>query len=346
MKLAVIFGGESYEHEISIVSAISLKKSLSLPLVFIFLDKNRDFYFIPPNALKSKLFSSNEYSSYPKLNIKKGGFYQKGLFSENRIDFDYAINLIHGRDGEDGKIASLFDFFEIPYIGPRIEASSISYNKLFTKLYAKEVGVETLEYQVIYKDSQINLSKINYPSILKPLRLGSSIGVSIVREESEFEYARDVAFEFDDGIILEPFIEGVKEYNVAGFLKDTKVQFSIVEEPLKGDYLDFDKKYLDFTRDGKAREAEIEKEIVDGLKEAFCKIYTPLFAGSITRCDFFVIDNRVFLNEINPVPGSMSNYLFEDFEGAIVGISNNLPSQKKVVIDYAYIDKIERAKGK
>ena len=343
MKVAIIFGAMSYEHEISIVSAIAMKDIIKREIVYIFCDKNREFYHISTSNIKSKLFSSGEYKKSPKLTLKNGGFYQKGLMKESRVNFDIALNLSHGADGEDGKIASLLEFFDIPFIGPRVDASVISFNKLFTKLYAKSLGVEVVDFEVLKKGAyKISL---DYPVIIKPLRLGSSIGVSIVRDESELEYALDVAYEFDHEVLVEPFIEGVKEYNLAG-LKADEFIFSIVEEPQKEEFLDFDKKYLDFSRTEQVQKANVDSYLEENLKLAFQKIYGSLFEGALIRCDFFVVDNKVILNEINPIPGSMANYLFDDFSKAIDRLSSSLPKSKKITIDYQYIHSIQKAKGK
>jgi D-alanine-D-alanine ligase len=345
MNIAIIFGGSSFEHEISIVSAITLKKVFKKHTAqFIFIDKDREFFLIEPENMKAKYFSSGDYKKLKPLTVKKGGFFTQGLLGSKKIDFDIALNLVHGRDGEDGKIASLLDFFGVPFIGPRVEASVISYNKLFTKLFAREIGVETIEYQLLKKNDKREII-IDYPVIIKPLRLGSSIGVSIVKEESELDYALDVAFEFDDEVLVEKFVSGIKEYNLAG-CKSTAWEFSIVEEPQKDEFLDFDKKYLDFSRDGKVTEAVIDAKIKEELEESFKKIYEPLFLGSIIRCDFFVKENKIYLNEINPIPGSMANYLFEDFEDIVERLSNTLPYEKLITIDYRYIDSIHSAKGK
>ncbi len=344
MKFAILFGGVSYEHEISIVSAISLKKVLKSEIVYIFCDKDRDFYLINSKDIKSKLFSSGEYKKSPKLTLKRGGFFQKGLVGEKRVEFDTLINLVHGADGEDGKLAAVLSFFGIDYIGPRVDASVLSFNKLYTKLYASSIGIDTVDYEVLQKGAY----KITtpYPVIIKPLRLGSSIGVSIVRDESELEYALDVAYEFDDEVLVEPFIEGVKEYNLAGCKVDGEFIFSIVEEPQKGDFLDFDKKYLDFSRDSRVQKAQIDPFLEENLKKEFKKIYGTLFEGALIRCDFFVVDNEIKLNEINPIPGSMANYLFEDFEGVIQNLSKSLPKEKPIPIEYRYINSIQKAKGK
>jgi len=343
LKIAIIFGAVSYEHEISIVSAIAMKDVLKSELVYIFCDKNREFYLISVNDITSKLFSSGEYKKSPRLTLKNGGFYQKSLMKEKLVEFDVALNLSHGADGEDGKIASLLEFFEIPFIGPRVDASVISFNKLFTKLYAKSLGVEVVDFEVLKKGAyKISL---DYPVIIKPLRLGSSIGVSIVRDASELEYALDVAYEFDDEVLVEPFIEGVKEYNLAG-LKADEFIFSIVEEPQKEEFLDFDKKYLDFSRTSRVQSAEIDSYLEENLKLTFQKIYGSLFEGALIRCDFFLVDGKIILNEINPIPGSMANYLFPDFNLTVERLANSLPKGKKIPINYQYIATIQHAKGK
>jgi len=344
MKIAILFGANSFEHEISIVSAIALKKILKQKLIYIFCDYDRNFYLIPTDKITSKRFSSGKYKKDKKLDLKNGGFYQKAMMSEKKIDFDVVLNVVHGRDGEDGKIASMLDFFSVPYIGPRNEASTISYNKLFTKLYAKEIGVKTLTCQTIKKNKTRDI-RLEYPVIIKPLRLGSSIGISIVNSKDELDYALDTAFEYDDTVLIEPFIKEIKEYNLAGYKSNSYI-FSIIEEPQKEEYLDFDKKYLDFSRTKRVNEANLNQELVERMQIAFKKLYEPLFGGALVRCDFFVIDSEVFINEINPVPGSMANYLFDDFNSVILDLATNLPKEKSVPKTYKYIHHIQAAKGK
>jgi len=344
MKYAIVFGGVSFEHEISIVSAIALKDVLKSSLEFIFIDKDREFYLIDQKDMKSKFFSSGDYKKCDKLTLKQGGFFKKALLGEKKVEFDLVINLVHGGDGEDGKLAGMFEFFDIDFIGPRVEASVLSFNKLYTKMYAKEIGVKTLDYEVL-KDREYELKKLDFPVIVKPSRLGSSIGVSIVKNKEELEYALDVAYEFDNEIVVEPFIEGVKEYNLAGALGEEFV-FSIVEEPQKKEFLDFEKKYMDFSRTEQVLKADIDSNLQEELQENFKKIYSKLFQGAIIRCDFFVVDGEVVLNEINPIPGSYANYLFEDFNSVVKEVSKNLPKKHKIEIDYKYINSIVKAKGK
>jgi len=345
MKIAILFGGSSYEHEISIVSAITMKKVLKRSeLVYIFVSSDRKFYQIDTQKINSKLFSSGEYKKSKELTLKNGGFQIDGMFGSKSVEFDVALNLIHGRDGEDGKIASLMEFYQVPFISPRMEASALSYNKLYTKFLAENLGVKTVAYEHLSKDDERSIT-MDYPVIIKPVRLGSSIGVSIVKDASELDYALDVAFEFDADVIIEPFIEGVKEFNQAGSYS-SDWELSIVEEPHKEEFLDFEKKYMDFSRDSQVLAADISDELKAKIQGSFKKIYDPLFRGSIIRCDFFVVNDEVLLNEINPIPGSMANYLFEDFEGMVQRLSTHLPKEQNISVDYQYIHSIQSAKGK
>lgn len=345
MRLSILFGGASFEHEISIVSAITLKEKLSgFDLSFIFCDVEHKFYLIDSSKMKATTFSKGEYKKMPLLSLTNGGFIQKGMFSSTEHKAT-VLNLIHGADGEDGSIAALFDFYDIKYIGPRVDASVFSYDKRYTKWLCEAKGIKSVQHIELYANEHTSLD-IEYPIIVKPSRLGSSIGVSIVKEESELDYALDTAFEFDDSVIVEPFIEGVKEYNLAGFMVNSKMHFSIVEEPQKEEFLDFEKKYMDFSRSESASKAEISDELIAKLKQNFTKIYTGLFEGSLIRCDFFVVDGEVLLNEINPIPGSMANYLFENFSASLEMLANSLVNKKRIKTNYDYIHSINQAKGK
>ena len=345
-KLAILFGGASFEHEISIVSAITLKEKLqrAFMLEFIFCDADHTFYLIEAENMKAKFFSSGDYKKSSKLTLQTGAFTYKKLFNTIQIHAP-VLNLIHGADGEDGTIASLLEFYNIDYIGPRIDGSVFSYDKRYTKWLCEAKGVKSVSYEVLYANEHKDIAT-PFPVIVKPARLGSSIGVTVVRDGEELDYALDVAFEFDDVVLIEPFIEGVKEYNLAGYAVDSQLRFSIIEEPQKSEFLDFDKKYMDFSRTSDVHEANIAEELAAKLKENFKKIYLDMFEGALIRCDFFVIDNEVYLNEINPIPGSMANYLFDDFTQVIEELLSVLPQKNRPRVRYEYIHSISQAKGK
>lgn len=343
MGFIILFGGNSFEHEISIVSAITIKKKLNNIDYFIFLDSSSKFYLIPSESMKSKHFTTLSYKKDKELQLVNGGFLQKCIFG-NKIISGVVINLIHGKSGEDGEIASLLSFYGLKFIGPRIEASVISFNKALTKDFAKNRGINVVDYQIFHKGDSVN--NIQLPAIIKPLRLGSSIGISVVKNYDELEYALDVAFEFDDSIIVEHFISNVKEYNLAGFSLNGEIIFSMIEEVTKDEFLDFDKKYLDFNATNKPKKANLTQDIEDKIKNTFIAIYKNCFEGSLIRCDFFIIEDKVYLNEINPIPGSMASYLFDNFQEKIDLLALNLPHRNMIKIDYKYISKIQASKGK
>ncbi|MBD3796709.1 MAG: D-alanine--D-alanine ligase [Campylobacterales bacterium] len=345
MKLTILFGGASFEHEISIVSAITLKEKLSnFDLTFIFCDSDHTFYLIEPAKMKAITFSKGEHKKMPSLSLTQGAFVQASLFSKKEYT-NVVLNLIHGADGEDGTIASLLDFYGIKYIGPRTDASVFSFDKRYTKYLCDAIGVKSVAYEVLKKSEHKDIT-ISYPLIVKPARLGSSIGVSIVKEESQLDYALDTAYEYDDVILVEPFLEGVKEYNLAGYKAGNEFRFSIVEEPHKEEFLDFEKKYMDFSRSEQVLKADISEELVAKLQANFKKVYDTLFEGALIRCDFFVHNDEVLLNEINPIPGSMANYLFADFAASIEELSGYLSEKKRIGASYEYIHSISKAKGK
>ena len=345
MKLTILFGGASFEHEISIVSAITLKDKLSnFDLNFVFCDQDHTFYLVDAAKMKAVTFSKGEHKKMPQLSLANGAFVQKSMFGSTEHK-GTVLNLIHGADGEDGTVAALLDFFSIKYIGPRVDASTFSYDKRYTKYLCDAINVKTVKYEVLNAGKHSNIT-IEYPLIVKPARLGSSIGVSIVKDESELDYALDCGFEYDKALLIEPFIEGVKEYNLAGYMANDKMHFSIVEEPQKEEFLDFEKKYMDFSRSEQVLKADISDELIAKLRANFERVYRGLFEGSLIRCDFFVVNDEVLLNEINPIPGSMANYLFEDFASSIEELSDSLPHSKRAKVTYEYIHSISSAKGK
>jgi len=345
LKLTILFGGASFEHEISIVSAITVKEKLTgFDLNFIFCDSDHQFYLIDADKMKATTFSKGEHKKMPLLTLANGAFVQKTMFSSTEHK-GTVLNLIHGADGEDGSIAALLDFFSIKYIGPRVNASVFSYDKVYTKYLCEAKSIKCVEYEVLTSNEHKDL-KISYPVIIKPATLGSSIGVSIVKEESGLDYALDTGYEYDNSLLVEPFIENVKEYNLAGYMADGEMKFSIVEEPQKEEFLDFEKKYMDFSRSEQVLKADISDELVAKLQFAFEKVYRGMFEGALIRCDFFVVNGEVMLNEINPIPGSMANYLFEDFKVVIEELANSLPRDKRIKVSYDYIHSISSAKGK
>lgn len=347
MKFIVIFGGVSFEHEISIVSAITLKKELANIEHFIFIDAENDIFLIPKDSMKSTHFSTFAYKKDTKLNFTKGGFLAQG-FLKKQILQGVVINLIHGKSGEDGQIPSLLEFYKIPYIGPRIEASAISFSKELTKIYAKSLGVPVLDYRVLFKNAES--THINFPCIVKPSHLGSSIGIAVAKDSNDLSYCLDCAFEFDESVIIEEFIPHIREFNLAGCKIKDEFIFSIIEEVKKNELFAFEDKYLDFQGSVGKKEADLSDELKLAIKAEFIKIYEHCFEGALIRCDFFMLEregkSEIYLNEINPIPGSLAYYLFDDFSSIVQNLAHNLPRSRTIPIKYQYISRIQAQKGK
>ena len=121
--------------------------------------------------------------------------------------------------------------------------------------------------------------------------------------------------------------------------------FSRAERVQKGEFLDYNQKYLDFSRRGEVK-TPVPAEVEEQLKGAFKKIYSTLFEGALIRCDFFRIDGEIYLNEINPIPGSLAHYLFEDFDQVLEQLAGSLKGEQKIEIEYRYINQIQKIKGK
>ncbi|MEO1941952.1 MAG: D-alanine--D-alanine ligase, partial [Campylobacterales bacterium] len=297
-----------------------------------------------PTQMRSNYFSSGTYKKGRRVELRRGGFFQVGILGNRRkLPGDVVINLIHGRDGEDGKIPGMLAFYQIPTITPPIEGAVISYNKRLTKYYAVGIGVPVLEWQLVEPEEPT--PPFPFPVIIKPARLGSSIGVSVARNLEEYRYGLDVAREFDREIIVEPFIPGVEEYNLAGCWTQNGWLFSRVEQVQKGEFLDYNQKYLEFSRREEVK-TPVPAEVEEQLKGAFKKIYSNLFEGALIRCDFFRIDGKIYLNEINPIPGSLAHYLFDDFEQVLEQLAGSLKREPKIEIEYRYINQIQKIKGK
>ncbi|MDE7161894.1 MAG: ATP-grasp domain-containing protein, partial [Anaeroplasmataceae bacterium] len=292
MKLGILFGGASYEHEISIITAFQFKKRMEkeyeIHLIYVSLDGH--FY----NADKMKLadFKLNHYKKLKKLNLEK-------------LKLDILVGAMHGENGEDGLAASFARIHKIRYLGCDVLAGSLGMDKYRSYLFLANNGVKMVKtIQYTYEDYLKN-KKIKFmPCIMKPVYGGSSIGIQIAKTEEELSTKLNEAFQYAKELIIEPYYEELEEFNLA--LNETT--FSSLEKiHKKDDIFSFENKYSDSFK-------VIHQNIIEHPRyEEFCKIarkvYSLLNANGIIRIDFFLIDGIIYVNEVNTTPGALSMYL-------------------------------------
>lgn len=352
--VAVLFGGQAVEHDISILTGLQIIEAMDTikyePLP-IYVDqkgvwwhgaelldrKNYHFSTTTKNKLKQlELPVGHVFSERPFFNIKN-----KTVFSKTKkLYFDIAFLAFHGEIGEDGLIQGIFEVTKIPYTGTRVLASAIFMNKVIAKGLFKSAGIPVLSEIVIKKPFGEGLDinkitanlKVEFPVCVKPCNLGSSIGVYKAENQIELNTAILGVFKIDKEVLIEPFVENLVEYNVAVTKAvDETTMLSIIERPIKeGFLLSFKDKYLSqggiesklsaaSSTDGMVsatRELSPEgltatqKQIIsESAKKAF-----ELVSGcGAPRMDFLCNGKtgEIWLNEVNPLPGSIGYFLWE-----------------------------------
>ncbi len=328
-NLLVFFGGKSPERDISVITGLltlnSIDKSLFNPIP-IYVDANGIFY--TGDQLRNIQF----YKQFDEAKVFKVNFLlgEKTFYYQKRKKNIYekifcAINCMHGRGGEDGCFSGLARLLEIPFVGPDLFASSLSMDKDFTKTVLSGMGVNNTKYLRVkrlafFEKSDLTCAfiskKIGYPLIVKPARLGSSIGITKVNSEKELFSALCQAFNYDDKVICEEFLEGAVDINCAVYSLKNKIEVSKLEQAMHlGDILSFADKYSGGDKCvGSQRQSAdwLGDEIQERIKKISREIYRLLDFNGIVRFDYLVCNGKIFINEINSVPGSLAYYLFCD----------------------------------
>lgn len=275
-----------------------------------------------------------DVSFFEKPNMKKctklwlidGAFYSrvKNVFVK-KFTPDVALVCCHGGEGENGVLQGLLEYNGIPYTSAGVLQSSLCMDKVLSKQLVDGLMLNTVpEISFLRADYLKNTKDVlrhvttflDYPMIVKPASLGSSIGIRRADNQQELKDAIEIAIKFDRKIIVESALSDFTELNCAVFSDGKDVFVSEVERPVGwNDFLSFDDKYLSENKtSGNKREfpAKISEEIRDEVRETSKRIYTDLDMSGVIRIDYLLSsENKLFVNEINTVPGSMAFYLFE-----------------------------------
>lgn len=354
VNLVVIFGGKSVEHEISVISAlqaisaIDKKKYIITP---IYITKEGKWYS------GSELLNINIYKNIKKLiktcsevfispDADDSFLYIKSFWKRKPIaKLDVVIPVLHGANGEDGSIQGMFELKNIPYVGSDVLGSSICMDKIIAKMILNDAMLPIVNY-IWFTDKQWHennkyiikeIEAIGFPVIVKPSNLGSSVGISKANNIEELHSSVELAGSFSGRILVEEMIVDLKEINCS-VMGDSDIQeTSVCEEPIKnGDILSYKDKYLTNESSSKGmsstkREipAKLSNEQAEKIMEIAKKTFRVLCISGVARIDFLIDKNRnkIYINEINTIPGSLSFYLWE-----ATGISFSILMEKLIGI--------------
>ena len=312
-SIAVIFGGRSNENEVSVITgtmAANVLKSGKNNVIPLYMSQSGEL-FCGDELLDIANYKDGAKAKFSRALIGKGGVYvlsKRGKIKKF-LKVDVALNCCHGGWGEGGGVCGLFALNGIPLASAGMFESAAFMDKYYTKLVLRSLGVKYVKYVYIRQPSEcLTAEKLKYPLIVKPAKLGSSIGIELVENREELETAIQSAFLYDDGVICEKYIENRREINCAAYLSEGKVITSECEEAVtSGDILSFDDKY---TGGGKSvLPAHIPEAIAQKIKKITANVYSRLNMRGIVRFDFLLGGEDIYLSEINTVPGSLSYYL-------------------------------------
>ena len=349
MKLivGVIFGGESVEHEVSIISAIQAMNKMDsekYDIIPIYITKDREWYtgemlkeietYSDPSLIK-------KYAKNVVLYAKDNRFYlqnKKGLKGVVK-ELDIAFPIVHGTNVEDGVLQGYLQLVGIPFVGGAVYASAVGQDKLFMKEIFEHEKLPVCPYTWFYDTEYSedidtilkNIKKIGYPVIVKPATLGSSVGIKTAYNENDVKEAIDDAIRYDNKIIVEKLVENLMEVNISVLGNYENQQVSAIEQviPTK-DFLTYEDKYIGSNKvKGKlgakfktskgmvSASRIIPAKLKNGMKEEIeeiaVKAFKALGSAGVVRIDFMVDEKagKVYVNEVNNIPGSLSFYLWE-----------------------------------
>lgn len=293
-NIALMVGGYSGEYEISVSSSQLINDSI---------DRDK-FNVYPIIVTKDRMFYEDEFGN--KYDIDKNDFSLQ--IKGEKVIFALAYNIIHGSPGEDGKLQGYFDLIGVPFVGCNMFSSSVTFNKYYCKLIASAIGLHTSD-TVFLTDNDYDvdaiIEKVGLPCFVKPNKNGSSIGISKVYEKEQLEPAIEKAFEVDDEVLVENFIEGREMACGIYTLNGVTHILPITEIISKNDFFDYEAKYTE-TKNEEITPADIDEETAIAISAYSNLIYKTLNCKGLVRVDFIISKDNITFLELNSTPGMSS----------------------------------------
>lgn len=335
LNIGVIFGGKSVEHELSVVTALQAMDNIDkekYEIIPIYITKDLVWY---SGGMLRHIESYNDfrlierYATKVNLVNKDGRFIlqsTKGLKREIS-EIHLAFPIVHGKGVEDGTLQGYISTLGIPCAGSDVYASAIGQDKIFTKQLLEHNDIPVTKYVWFYdtdfkKDKDELFKKINkldYPLILKPARLGSSIGIEIIKRREELENAIEKSLNYDERFLIEEYIENKREFNCAVIGKYDKIQTSAIEEIINEEGIcTYQDKYTLETDDNpkikKIYPAEISKDLTEDIENYSKEIFRLLCAKGCLRVDFLYDSKRkkIYVDEVSVIPSYFAHHLWPE----------------------------------
>lgn len=343
IKIGVIYGGETVEHEVSVISALQAMNNLNedkYDIVPIYISKDRIWYtghMLRDIEFYKEFEDEKKYATKVML-YKKGKTFllqrTTGLFRKDITDLDVILPVVHGNNVEDGSLAGLLDSIGIPYVGSHVLGGALGQDKVVMKQVMESVNLPIVPYTWFYDSEYLDnkenilkeIKKIGYPVIVKPATLGSSIGIEVAKNEKDIESKIEDAMEYDTKIVVEKVIENLTEVNASVLGNYEYQKVSPLEEVMGEDeILSFADKYLGNTKSkGTASKgmastsrivpARISEKLTKEIQDTAKQVFKVLNLSGVCRVDFLIDnkENKFYVNEPNTCPGSLSFYLWKE----------------------------------
>jgi len=323
-RVIIVFGGKSVEHDVSIRSAANVHQ---------YIDKDRFEVILVGVSTKGGWYLCQQTDQHIESGDKLALCLNNGketflnLTSDQKIDnIDAVFPVLHGTDGEDGSIQGLIKSVSIPCVGSGVLGSANSMDKLVTKRLLQHAGIPSADFlhynyaQRTEIDYDLICQEVGSPFIIKPVSLGSSVGVEKVSTKEVFDSKIENAFRYDNQVLIEEFVEG-REFEI-GVLGNQNLKSTIPGEVVLNsnyEFYSFDAKYVDPDAAQIHVPAELDPEIITRAKSLAERSFTVLNCNDFARVDFFVTrDDEVLINEINTIPGFTNISMFPklwEYEG-------------------------------
>ena len=347
IRLGVIFGGESVEHEVSIISAIQAMNKMDsekYEIIPIYITKDRQWYtgeMLKEIETYSDLSLIKRYAKNVVLYEDNGKFVLQNKKGFRRIvkEIDMVFPIVHGTNVEDGVLQGYLESIGIPFVGGDVYASAVGQDKIFMKEIFRENDLPVCDYAWFYDteyedDNEkvlARVEKLTYPVIIKPATLGSSVGIKTAHNKEELKVAIDEAIKYDHKIVVEKLVENLMEVNISVLGNYSNQQVSAIEQviPTK-DFLTYEDKYLGSSKTkgkigGKFKTskgmvstsrvipAPLPKKMKEEVEKVAVGAFKALGSSGVVRIDFLVDEKekKIYINEVKNIPGSLSFYLWE-----------------------------------